>query len=128
MYTAGNRPKKTQKDDNRPERMTEIRKGRRAPMKEIPVFEKSLERTLIQKLSDSYGNNQIFMKRDDFVPFSFGGNKARKAAEFYREIKREAPDVVMTYGSNSSNHCRIIANMAAGMGLACHIISPEENR
>ena len=128
MYTAGNRPKKTQKDDNRPERMTEIRKGRRAPMKEIPVFEKSPERTLIQELSDSYGNNQIFMKRDDFVPFSFGGNKARKAAEFYREIKREAPDVVMTYGSNSSNHCRIIANMAAGMGLACHIISPEENR
>ena len=49
MYTAGNRPKKTQKDDNRPERMTEIRKGRRAPMKEIPVFEKSLERTLIQE-------------------------------------------------------------------------------
>lgn len=96
-------------------------------MKEIPVFEKSLERTLIQELSDSYGNNQIFMKRDDFVPFSFGGNKARKAAEFYREIKREAPDVVMTYGSNSSNHCRIIANMAASMGLGCHIISPQEN-
>ena len=75
MYTAGNRPKKTQKDDNRPERMTEIRKGRRAPMKEIPVFEKSLERTLIQKLSDSYVKNQILMKRDDFLPFSFGVNK-----------------------------------------------------
>ncbi len=97
-------------------------------MKEIPVFEKPLERTCIQELSDSYGSNHIFMKRDDLVPFSFGGNKARKAAEFYREIKREAPDVVMTYGSNSSNHCRIIANMTAGMGLSCHIISPEENR
>lgn len=97
-------------------------------MKAIPVLEKVLEPTCIQELSDSYGSNRIFMKRDDFVPFSFGGNKARKAAEFYREIKRESPGVVMTYGSNSSNHCRIIANMAAGMGLPCHIISPEENR
>ena len=62
------------------------------------------------------------------LPFSFGGNKVRKAAEFYREIKNSDTDVVMTYGSNSSNHCRIIANMAASMGLACHVISPEENR
>lgn len=98
------------------------------PMNKIPVLEKELAPTCIQELSDSYGSNNIFMKRDDLVPFSFGGNKARKAAEFYREIRREAPDIVMTYGSNSSNHCRIIANMAAGMGLSCHIISPEENR
>ncbi|MCM1038430.1 MAG: pyridoxal-phosphate dependent enzyme [Ruminococcus sp.] len=97
-------------------------------MREIPVFEKELEPTCIQALSDSYGTNRIYMKREDAVPFSFGGNKARKAAEFYKDIKYKKADVVMTYGSNSSNHCRIIANMAAGMGLACHVISPEENR
>lgn len=110
--------------------MAQIRRqeGSMDLVRKIPVFEKELERTCIQELSDSYGNNRIFMKRDDCIPFSFGGNKARKAAEFYREIKKRETDVVMTYGSNSSNHCRIIANMAAGMGLACHIISPEENR
>ena len=97
-------------------------------MKQIPLFERELEQTCIQELSDSYGNNSFFMKRDDSIPFSFGGNKARKAAEFYREIKQSDTDVIMTYGSNSSNHCRIIANMAAAMGLDCHIISPEENR
>lgn len=97
-------------------------------MKQIPLFERELERTCIQELSDSYENNRFFMKRDDSIPFSFGGNKARKAAEFYREIKQSDTDVIMTYGSNSSNHCRIIANMAAAMGLDCHIISPEENR
>lgn len=97
-------------------------------MKQIPLFEKELERTCIQKLSDSYGDNSFFMKRDDMIPFSFGGNKARKAAEFYREIQQTDTDVIMTYGSNGSNHCRMIANMAAAMGLACHIISPEENR
>lgn len=97
-------------------------------MKEIALFERKLDETPIQILSDSYGKNEIFLKRDDCIPFSFGGNKARKAAEFYKDIQKTDTDVIMTYGSNSSNHCRIIANMAAGMGLSCHIISPEEHR
>lgn len=97
-------------------------------MREITLFEKELSETPIQALSDSYGENTIYMKREDAIPFSFGGNKARKAAEFYSEIKNANADVIMTYGSNSSNHCRIIANMAAGMGLACHVISPSEQK
>lgn len=97
-------------------------------MKSIELFEKPLAVTPIVPLSENYTDNQIYMKRDDLIPFSFGGNKARKAAEFYKEIKKENADVVMTYGSNSSNHCRIIANMAVAMGLSCHIISPEENK
>ena len=97
-------------------------------MKQIALFERELDKTPIEPLSAVYGPNEYFMKRDDMIPFCFGGNKARKAAEFYKEIKREQADVVMTYGSNSSNHCRIIANMAAAMGLSCHVISPEENR
>ena len=97
-------------------------------MKQIKLFEKKLDKTPIEPLTSTYGPNRYFMKRDDMLPFSFGGNKARKAAEFYKEIKKDDIDVVMTYGSNSSNHCRIIANMASAMGLSCHIISPEENR
>lgn len=97
-------------------------------MKQIAIFESPLERTPLVPLSGSYGTNCLYIKRDDMIPFSFGGNKARKAAEFYKEIKNSDTDVIMTYGSNSSNHCRIIANMAAAMGLSCHIISPEENR
>ena len=97
-------------------------------MREVAFFEKELAETSIQELSYSYGENLIYVKRDDCIPFSFGGNKVRKAAEFYKEIKESDTDVIMTYGSNKSNHCRIIANMAAGMGLPCHIISPDENR
>lgn len=97
-------------------------------MRQIALLEKGFDRTPVEPLSGDYGNNRFFMKRDDMIPFSFGGNKARKAAEFYKEIKKSRADVVMTYGSNSSNHCRITANMAAAMGLSCHIISPEENR
>lgn len=97
-------------------------------MKKIALFEQPLPATPIEPLSGEYGSNHCFIKRDDLLPFSFGGNKVRKAAEFYQEIQKENADVVMTYGSNSSNHCRIIANMAAAMGLESHIISPEENR
>ena len=31
----------------------------------------------------------------------------------------------MTYGSNCSNHCRVIANLAFALGVHCHIISPD---
>ena len=95
-------------------------------MNKIALFEKGFDETPVAPLSGDYGPNRYFIKRDDMLPFSFGGNKARKAAEFYKEIKDSPTDVVMTYGSNGSNHCRIIANMAAAMGLSCHIISPAE--
>ncbi len=97
-------------------------------MKQIALFERGIAPTPIVEMSGDYGENGYFIKREDMIPFSFGGNKARKAAEFYKEIQEKGADVVMTYGSNSSNHCRIIANMASAMGLACHIISPQENR
>ena len=96
-------------------------------MRQIPVMEQKFPPTPIQYLKDCVPGNEIYIKRDDLLPFSFGGNKVRKARFFYQEIKRENPDVIMTYGSGASNHCRIIANMACAMGLECHIISPEEN-
>lgn len=72
------------------------------------------------------GTNQVSIKREDLFPFSFGGNKARKAFYFFREIDAGDYDAVVTYGSSSSNHCRIVSNMAAARKLPCYIISPEE--
>ena len=72
------------------------------------------------------GRNRIYIKRDDLIPFSFGGNKARKAVLYFREIDAGDYDTVVTYGSSSSNHCRVVANMAAARGLSCFIIGPEE--
>lgn len=95
-------------------------------LKKIRVLEEPFPPTPIVRLSGDYSDNEIWIKREDLIPFSFGGNKARKAAYFYREIQKEQPDVIMTYGSNSSNHCRIIANLAASLGTSCHIISSGE--
>lgn len=96
-------------------------------MKKIPVFEEKFFPTPIYKCNGAYGENEFYIKRDDLLPFSFGGNKVRKAQKFYKEIIEQDPTVLVTYGSSSSNHCRIIANMAVALGIACHIISPKEN-
>ncbi len=81
--------------------------------------------TPIVKLTDDSTNN-LYVKREDFIPYSFGGNKARKAYYFFEEIDNGGYDYVVTYGSSHSNHCRVIANMAAARGIPCLIISPTE--
>ena len=80
----------------------------------------------MEELSIRLNNNNFYIKRDDLIPMSFGGNKARKAILFFEDIDKNNSDCVVTYGSSSSNHCRIIANMSAARGLQCYIISPNE--
>ena len=43
---------------------------------------KDYENTPIQFLGE-YLNNNLYIKREDYIPFSFGGNKARKAKLFF---------------------------------------------
>lgn len=81
--------------------------------------------TPIQFLGYEQGN-QLYIKRDDLIPYSFGGNKARKAFLFFEEIDKCGYDCVVTYGSSHSNHCRIIANMAVARNMPCYLIGPKE--
>lgn len=81
--------------------------------------------TFIQDLGE-YLDNHLYIKREDLIPFSFGGNKARKAKLFFQEIDRGEFDCVVTYGSGSSNHCRVIANECCRRGMECYIIGPKE--
>lgn len=82
--------------------------------------------TPIQRLNEKLNNNIFYIKRDDLIPTSFGGNKVRKAILFFEDMKVKGCDCVVTYGSSSSNHCRIVANISASKGLKCIIISPIE--
>lgn len=90
--------------------------------------EKNKEASMIYKLNKLDLNNDFYIKRDDLYPFSFGGNKARKAELFWKDLKNKGADCVVTYGTSSSNHCRVIANLAAGDGVPCTIISPIEQK
>ena len=82
--------------------------------------------TPISSLGDFQENN-LYIKREDLIPFSFGGNKARKAQLFFQEIDQGGYDCVVTYGSSSSNHCRVVANGCCKRGIPCYIIGPEES-
>lgn len=81
---------------------------------------------LIYRLGEER-NNEIYIMRDDLIPFSFGGNKARKAALFAAKAAQSSCDCFVTYGSAGSNHCRVIANIAAAEGMGCTIVSPESD-
>lgn len=81
--------------------------------------------TIIQDLGE-YKGNHLYIKREDLIPFSFGGNKARKAQLFFQEIDKGNYDCVVTYGSGSSNHCRVVANECYRRGMSCYIIAPQE--
>ncbi len=75
-------------------------------------------------------DNEIYMKRDDLLPFSFGGNKLRIAQEFFEDMHSQGKRCIIGYGNVRSNLCRVIANMSYsvnGEGF-CHIITAlDEN-
>ena len=83
--------------------------------------------TPIQRLNENYNNNLFYIKREDMLTISLGGNKARKALLFFEDFNKEKANYIVTYGASSSNHCRVIANIAAANNIPCTIISPTES-
>ncbi len=69
----------------------------------------------------------VYMKREDLIPFSFGGNKVRIAYEYFQEMKKQGKDLIIGYGSSRSNFCRVLANMSCHFGIRCCIIMPYDN-
>jgi L-cysteate sulfo-lyase len=64
----------------------------------------------------------IFIKRDDAIPFGFGGNKVRKLELVMAEALAQGADAVITCGGVQSNHARATAAAAARFGLHCHLV------
>lgn len=73
----------------------------------------------------NYHSNAIYFKRDDLLPFSFGGNKYRKALNFFKEIIVGDYNTVVTYGSSHSNHVRMVSNLAYKHNIRCIVITPK---
>jgi len=64
----------------------------------------------------------ILIKRDDTIPFAFGGNKVRKLRYLIPQVLTSGADTVVTCGGVQSNHARATAAACAASGLACHIV------
>ncbi len=76
------------------------------------------------RLRDAIGMGaRLLIKRDDALPFGFGGNKVRKLGLVAAAARTEGVDTLITCGGVQSNHCRATAATAARLGMACHIIA-----
>jgi 1-aminocyclopropane-1-carboxylate deaminase/D-cysteine desulfhydrase-like pyridoxal-dependent ACC family enzyme len=69
---------------------------------------------------------RLFAKRDDALPFGFGGNKVRKLTLVAARAVADGADTLITCGGIQSNHCRASAATAARLGLRCCIVANGE--
>ena len=68
--------------------------------------------TPIQHLSGELDNgNELYIKRDDLLPFSMGGNKVRISQAFFQDMEHKGCDTMIIYGSRHSNLCRVLSNL-----------------
>jgi D-cysteine desulfhydrase family pyridoxal phosphate-dependent enzyme len=68
------------------------------------------------------GGPRLLAKRDDAIPFGFGGNKVRKLEFAVAQALAEGADTLVTVGGIQSNHARATAAVAAKLGLQCVLI------
>ena len=61
-------------------------------------------------------------KRDDAIPFGFGGNKVRKIAIVAASAIAEGADTLLSVGGVQSNSARVVAAVAARAGLRCVLV------
>jgi 1-aminocyclopropane-1-carboxylate deaminase/D-cysteine desulfhydrase-like pyridoxal-dependent ACC family enzyme len=68
------------------------------------------------------GGPRLVVKRDDAIPFGFGGNKVRKLALVAGRAKAEGADTLITAGGVQSNHARATAAVAARLGMRAILV------
>ena len=69
------------------------------------------------------GGPTLLVKRDDAIPFAFGGNKVRKLALVAGKAKADGADTLITAGGVQSNHARATAAAAARLGMRAILVA-----
>ena len=91
------------------------------------MYEPVFAPTPIQPLDTDERGNAFFLKREDLLPYSFGGNKARIGLEYMRDMTAKGCDHMVAYGNARSNLCRVLSNLCAGAGVPITILSPADD-
>jgi 1-aminocyclopropane-1-carboxylate deaminase/D-cysteine desulfhydrase-like pyridoxal-dependent ACC family enzyme len=109
--------------------MTDLREAR-ARLEAIPSIRLGHLPTPVDELTrlrETLGiGARLFAKRDDALPFGFGGNKVRKLTLVAARAVADGADTLITCGGIQSNHCRATAATAARLGLRCCIVANGE--
>ncbi len=91
------------------------------PLTPTPIDEAA--RLVGSRLTPAAARTRVIVKRDDAIPFGFGGNKVRKLRLVAAQAMAEGADTLITSGGIQSNHARATASVAARMGLGCVLVA-----
>lgn len=93
----------------------------------IPTLTPAIAPTPVEELSRLraalHAAPRLLIKRDDAIPFGFGGNKVRKLQIVAAQALATGADTLITTGGVQSNHARATAAVAAKLGLGCVLIA-----
>ncbi|MEE4279424.1 MAG: 1-aminocyclopropane-1-carboxylate deaminase [Halieaceae bacterium] len=78
----------------------------------------------LPRMTDALGGKvQIYAKRDDCNSgLALGGNKLRKMEYIVPDILASGADTLVSIGGVQSNHTRMVAAVAAKLGLKCRLV------
>ena len=68
---------------------------------------------------------RVWIKRDDLLGLSPGGNKTRKLEFLVADALAQGCDTLITCGAPQSNHCRITLSAAVKEGMRCRFVIEE---
>ena len=77
------------------------------------------------RFSEALGGPDIYIKRDDLLGLSAGGNKTRKLEFLVADALVQGADTLITCGAVQSNHCRLTLSAAVKEGLKCRLVLEE---
>ena len=77
------------------------------------------------RFSEVLGGPDIYIKRDDLLGLSAGGNKTRKLEFLVADALAQGADTLITCGAVQSNHCRLTLSAAVKEGLKCRFVLEE---
>ncbi|MBT4287375.1 MAG: D-cysteine desulfhydrase [Deltaproteobacteria bacterium] len=79
----------------------------------------------LDRFSEALDGPEIYIKRDDLLGLSAGGNKTRKLEFLVADAIDQGADTLVTCGAVQSNHCRLTLAAAVKEGMKCRLILEE---
>ncbi|MBX9976414.1 D-cysteine desulfhydrase [Cytobacillus firmus] len=79
----------------------------------------------LDHLSEVLGGPSIYMKRDDLLGLTAGGNKTRKLEFLVADALDKGADTLITCGGIQSNHCRLTLAAAVKEKMKCILVLEE---
>lgn len=79
----------------------------------------------LNNLTQYLDGPNIYMKRDDYLGLTGGGNKTRKLEFLVADALKNGADTLITCGAVQSNHCRLSLSAAKKEKLKCHLVLEE---